>query len=74
MEERVFFIEFLVQFSHRCLFQPPVIVPHAHWEAYGRGSLPLQNLFSDSANPHHVSDHSHHSHCGIIVALDSPEP
>ena len=31
-------------------------VPHAHWEAHGRGSLPLQNLVSDSANPHYVSD------------------
>ena len=35
---------------------PTVIVPHAHWEAYGRGSLPLHNLVSDSANPHYVSD------------------
>ena len=25
-------------------------------EAYGRGSLPLHNLVSDSANPHYVSD------------------
>ena len=33
-----------------------VIVPHAHWEAYGRGSLPLHHLVSDSANPHYVSD------------------
>jgi hypothetical protein len=33
-----------------------VIVPHAHWEAYRRGSLPLQNLVSDSANPDYVSD------------------
>ena len=31
-------------------------VPCAHWEAYGRGSLPLHNLVSDSANPHYVSD------------------
>ena len=38
-------------------FQPTtVIVPHAHWEAYGRGSLPLHNLVLDSANPHYVSD------------------
>ena len=28
----------------------------AHWEAYGRGSLRLHNLVSDSANPHYVSD------------------
>ena len=42
--------------SNRCLFQPTVIVPHAHWEAYGRGSLPLHNLVSDSANLHDVSD------------------
>ena len=41
-----------LQSSHRCPFQPTVIVPHAHWEAYGRGSLPLHNLVSDSANPH----------------------
>ena len=33
-----------------------VIVPHAHWEAYRRGSLPLHNLVPDSANPHCVSD------------------
>ena len=33
-----------------------VIVPHAHWEAYGRGSLPLHYLVSDSATPHCVSD------------------
>ena len=26
------------------------------WEAYSRGSLPLHNLVSDSANPHCVSD------------------
>ena len=38
------------------LFQPTVIVPHAHWEAYGRGSLPLHHVVSDSANPHYVSD------------------
>ena len=45
-----------LQSSHRCLLQPTVIVPHAHWEAYGRGILPLHNLVSDSANPHYVSD------------------
>ena len=28
----------------------------AHWEAYGRGSLPLHHLVSDSANPQYVSD------------------
>ena len=40
-----------------CLFQPTVLVAHAHWEAYyGHGSLPLHNLVSDSANPHYVSD------------------
>ena len=27
-----------------------------NWEAYGRGSLPLHNLVSDSAHPHYVSD------------------
>ena len=37
-------------------FQPTVFVPHAHWEAYGRGSLPLHNLVSDSAHPQYVSD------------------
>jgi hypothetical protein len=37
-------------------FQPTVIVPHAHWEAYGRGSLPLHNLVSDSATPHYMPD------------------
>ena len=45
-----------LQSSRRCLLQPTVIVPHAHWEAYGRGSLPLHSLVSDSANPHCVSD------------------
>ena len=38
------------------IFAEPVIVPHAHWEAYRRGGLPLPNLVSDSANPHTVSD------------------
>ena len=37
-------------------FSASVIVPRAHWEAYGRGSLPLHNLVSDLANPHFVSD------------------
>jgi len=37
-------------------FSRQSIVPHAHWEAYGRGSLPLHNLVSDSANPHCMSD------------------
>ena len=37
-------------------FQPTVFVPHVHWEAHGRGSLPLHHLVSDSANPHYVSD------------------
>ena len=45
-----------LQSSLRCLLQPTVIVPHAHWEAYGRGSLPLHNVVSDSAHPHYVSD------------------
>jgi hypothetical protein len=31
-------------------------VPHARWEAHGRGSPPLHNLVSDSANPHGVSE------------------
>ena len=42
--------------SRSYLDQPTVIVPHAHWEAYGRGSLPLHHLVSDSANPHYMSD------------------
>ena len=62
-----------LQSPHRCLFQPTVFVPHAHWEVYGRGSLPLHNLVSDSANPHYLSDPLPR-HCGIIVALDSSEP
>ena len=44
-----------LQSSHHCLLQPTAIVPHAHWEAHGRGSLPLHHLVSDSANPHNVS-------------------
>ena len=28
-------------------------MPHVHWEAYERGSLPLHILVSDSANPHY---------------------
>ena len=44
------------QSSHHCLFQPTVIVPHAHWEAYGRGNLPLHNPVSDSTNPDYLSD------------------
>ena len=36
--------------------QPTVLVPHVHWEADGRGSLPLHHLVSDSATPHCVSD------------------
>ena len=35
-------------------FQPRVIGPHAHWEAYGHGSLPLHQPVSDSAYPHYV--------------------
>ena len=50
-----------------------VTLPRAHWEAYGRGTLPLHNLVSDLANPHYVSDPLP-CHCGIIVALDSCEP
>ena len=34
-------------------------MPHAHWEADGRGSLPLHHLVSDSANPHYLSDTQH---------------
>jgi hypothetical protein len=56
------------------LFQPTVIVPHAHGEAYGRGSLPLHNLVSDLANPLTACQIRYHSHCGIIVALGSSEP
>ena len=40
----------------RSLFSPTVFVPHAQWEAYGRGSPPLHDLVSHSANPHCVSD------------------
>ena len=49
-------IHLSLQSSHRCLFQPTVIVPHAHWEVYGCGSLPLHYLVSDSATPHYLSD------------------
>jgi hypothetical protein len=63
-------IHLVLQSSHCCTLQPTVIVPHAHWEPYGRGSLPLHSLVPDSANPHYVSD----PHGGIIVALDSSEP
>ena len=31
-----------LQSSH-CFLQPTVIVPHAHWGAYGRGSLPARS-------------------------------
>ena len=41
-----------LQPSPRCPNQPTVIVPHSHWEAYGRGSLPLHHLVPDSAQPH----------------------
>ena len=40
-------IHLSLQSSHCCLFQHTVIVPHAHWEAYRCGSLPLHNLVSD---------------------------
>ena len=40
-------------------------VPHAHWEAYGGGSLPLHNLVSDSANPHYASDPLPQSFVGL---------
>ena len=33
-------IHLSLQSSHNCPSQPTVIVPQAHWEAYGRGSLP----------------------------------
>ena len=48
--------QLILERSHRCLLQPTVIVPRAHWDAYGRGSLPLHNLVSDSATPQYVSD------------------
>ena len=65
-----------LQSSHRSLFQPTVIVPHAHWEAYGRGSPPLHYLVLDSANPHYVSDPLPQPLWGqwVITALDSTEP
>ena len=37
-------------------FSPPSFVPHAHWEAYGCGSLPLHNLLSAPAHPHNMSN------------------
>ena len=61
------------QYKKRPHPMPTVIVPHAHRAAYGRGSLPLHNLVSDSANPHYVSDPLPLIY-GIIVALDSSEP
>ena len=49
-------------FLHSAVFfHLTVFVPHARWEAYRHGSLPLHNLVSDSANPHYVSDR-YHSH------------
>ena len=52
------------QSSYRCLFQPSVIVPHAHWEAYGRGGLPLHILVSDSANALTVCQIRYHAIVG----------
>jgi hypothetical protein len=69
----LYFMPTQLSFTLCCLFQPELFAPHAHWEAYGRGSLPLHNLVSDSANPHYVSDPVPR-HCGIIVVLDSSEP
>ena len=63
-----------LQSSLRCLSQPTVIVPHAHWEAYGRGSLPLHHLVSDSAHPSLRVRSATTVICGIIAALDSSDP
>ena len=43
-------------------FSPQSVVPHAPWEAYGRGSVLLHNLVSESAHPFttcQVRDHRH---------------
>ena len=34
----------------------------AHWDAYGRGCLPLRNPGSDSANPLTTCQTRYHSH------------
>ena len=35
-----------------CLFQSTVFVPRAHWEAYGRGTLSLHNLYAPMLEQH----------------------
>ena len=64
-----------------CVLTPPCppkciwySTARAHWEAYGRGRLPLHYLVSDSAYPLTTCQIHYHSQCGIIVALDSSEP
>ena len=39
-----------------------IFVPHAHWDAYGRGSLPLHHPVSDSANPLTTCQNRYRSH------------
>ena len=60
------------QSSNSCLFRPTVIVPQAHWEAYGRGSLPLQTFRLSQSSLCVRSATT--VFCGIIVALDSFDP
>ena len=69
---------------HSCHPENPLKIPktackrqHAvsmHWEAYGRGSLPLHNLISDSVSPLTTFQIRYHSHCGVIAALGRCEP
>ena len=66
-------IRLTLQSSHRCPFQPTVIVPHAHWEAYGRGSLHCITWFQTQLILS-TCQIRYHNQCGIIVALDSSEP
>ena len=61
--------------------QPTVIVPHAHWEAYGRGSLPLHNyllrgkpflvtmLYKQQNLPSHITPHAN-----LCLELPPPPP
>ena len=49
----------------------PHMVPGIKGQSYGRDSLPLNNLVSDSANPHYVSDPVPQSFVGSFVELNS---